>query len=83
MAGFLGGLFGVLLCLIVVALIGAVPLVILAHYVLKGRRAWRRWQAEQEPHQPYDDAYQRAVWDRATRNGERDALDDLREIEGR
>lgn len=73
MADFLGGLFGILLGLIIVALIGAVPLVILAHYALKGRRMWRRWQAEQRPRQPYDDAFERELWDIGAANGRRDA----------
>lgn len=73
MAGFLGGLAAVLLCLLIVAVPTGVLLVILGHYVIKGRRAYRRWQAEQEPRQPYDDAYQRELWDIATANGADDA----------
>ena len=73
MASFLGGLFGVLLCLLLVGGVLAVPAVILAHYLIKLRRAWRRHQAEQRPRQPYDDAYQRELWEQATANGIADA----------
>lgn len=81
MAGFLGGLAGFLLGLLLVGLVTAWPAVILAHCALKLARQWRRRQAEQRPRQPYDDAYQRALWDVATRNGERDALERLRELD--
>ena len=82
MAGFLGAVAGVLLCLLIVAAVAAVPLVILAHYALKARRMWRRAQAERQPRQPFDDAYQRAVWERAAENGRRAALEDLRALGG-
>ena len=73
MAGFLGGLAGVLLCLLLIGGVLATPAVLLAHHLLKLCRAWRRHQAEQRPRQPYDDAYQRELWEQATANGRRDA----------
>jgi hypothetical protein len=83
MAGFLGGLFGILVGLLIfVAVPLSVALVILAHCADRARRMWRRWQAERRPRQPYYDAYQRAVWDGAAENGRRAALEDLRALGG-
>jgi hypothetical protein len=80
MAEALGSLAGLLLALIVTLCVAGFPVVILAHWGLRVRRAWRREQQERRPRQPYDDAYERALWDRAAANGYADGT--RRAIEG-
>lgn len=67
--------------LIVAVIFAGPPLavaVIVWHIVTRARRAHRRYSAS--PRQPYDDAYQRAVWEVAAENGRRAALEDLRAL---
>ena len=80
MAYVLGSLTGLLLGLVVALCVAGFPVVILLHWWLKLRRAWRREQRERRPRQPYDDAYERALWDRAAANGYDDGT--RRAIEG-
>ena len=67
-----------LITLLILLAISPYLAVITAHAAINLYRAWRRWQAERRPRQPYDDAYQRAVWDVAAENGYRDGLERAR-----
>lgn len=78
---FLGGLAGLLVALFGALCLFGWPIVAFLHYLIKLRRAWRRERQERRPRQPYDDAYERAVWDAAARNGRLAAERDLRELE--
>ena len=73
MAYVLGSLTGLLLGLVVALCVAGFPVVILLHWWLKLRRAWRREQRERRPRQPYDDALERELWEIAAANGRRDA----------
>lgn len=67
----LGGLLVWLLLLAGLAGLCAYPVILAWHAWTRASRAHRA--AHQPPRQPYDDAYERALWERATSNGWRDA----------
>lgn len=74
---FLGSLAGLWMVLAVVIAVAGYPVVIFLHALLRLRRAWR---AEHRPTpQPYDDAFDRELWDIATVNGREAAR---RQVEG-
>lgn len=72
---FLGALVGTLGALLFVLAVTSIP-VLVAWYLwqlIQRQRKRREWDRRRAQRQPYDDAFDRELFDQATVNGQRDA----------